>query len=189
MQFLNPIWLWGLTGLLIPTGIHMLSRKEGKVIRVGSVRHLEETSTRQFRKIRLNEVVLLALRCLLITLVVLLLSGLTFNRYNTNDINYVLLEKGMENESDFKPLVDSLKEKGFEVRRLAHGFPLLEDSAVTDSNINYWSLIESLKKEQMQQVVILSYNYANGFKGKRIELPANVHWISKQSEPLEFTLT
>jgi hypothetical protein len=189
MQFLNPIWLWGLTGLLIPIGIHMLSRKEGKVIRVGSVRHLEETSTRQFRKIRLNEVVLLALRCLLITLIVLLLSGLSFNRYNTNNINYVLLEKGMENESDFKPLVDSLKEKGFEVRWLAKGFPLLEDSIVTGSNNNYWSLIESLKKEQLQQAVVLSYNYANGFKGKRTELPANVHWISKQPTPFEFTLT
>src|SRR6187551_2959627 len=166
MQFLNPIWLWGLTGLLIPIGIHMLSRKEGKVIRVGSVRHLEETSTRQFRKIRLNEVVLLALRCLLITLIVLLLSGLSFNRYNTNDINYVLLEKGMENERDFKPLVDSLKEKGFEARWLANGFPLLEDSAVIDSKSNYWSLIESMTNEQAQQIVVLSYNYVNGFKGK-----------------------
>jgi Aerotolerance regulator N-terminal len=189
MQFLNPIWLWGLTGLLIPIAIHMLSRKEGKVIRVGSIRHLEETSTRQFKKIKLNEVVLLAMRCLLITLIVLLLSGLSFNRYNTNDINYLLLEKGMENESDFKPLVDSLKEKGYEVRWLTNGFPLLEDSAVTDSNTNYWSLIESLKKEQVQQTVVLSYNYANGFKGKRTELPTNVHWISKQPAPLEFTLT
>jgi hypothetical protein len=189
MQFLNPIWLWGLSGLLIPIGIHMLSRKEGKVIRVGSIRHLEETSTRQFRKIRLNEVVLLALRCLLIILIVLLLSGLSFNRYNTNNINYLLLEKGMENESDFKPLVDSLEEKGFEERWLAKGFPLLEDSIVADANTNYWSLIESLKKEQVQQVVVLSYNYLDGFKGKRTELPANVHWISKQPTPFEFTLT
>src|SRR6478735_1525798 len=188
MQFLNPIWLWGLTGLLIPIGIHLLSRKEGKVIRVGSIRHLEETSTRQFRNIRLNELTLLALRCLLITLIVLLLSGLSFNSYNTKDTNYVLLEKGMEREPDFQPLIDSLERKGSEVRWLSRGFPLLKDSASLDSKIQYWSLVESLQKEKARQIVVLAYNYVNGFKGKRAGIPENIKWISKSPGPAEFTL-
>ncbi len=189
IQFLNPIWLWGLTGLLIPIGIHLLSRKEGKVIRLGSIRHLVETSTRQFRNIRLNEFVLLALRCLLITLIVLLLSGLSFNRYNTKNINYLLLEKGMEREPDFKALIDSLEQEEFEVRWLAKDFPLLKDSAAIHSDTHYWSLAEALQKEQARQIVVLSYNYANGFKGKRTEIPENVHWISKNPEPTEFILS
>ncbi|MEO7991690.1 MAG: BatA domain-containing protein [Chryseolinea sp.] len=189
MQFLNPIWLWGLTGLLIPIGIHLLSRKEGKVIRVGSIRHLEETSTRQFRNIRLNEFVLLALRCLLITLIVLLLSGMSFTNSKSGDTNWLVIERGMEKEKDSKTLVDSLEQKGFELRWLAKDFPLLKDSAATNASMNYGSLVESLKRGQAKQIVVLSYNYANRFKGKRTTLSDNIQWISKSPKPAEFTLT
>jgi hypothetical protein len=188
MNFFNPIWLWGLTGLLIPIGIHLLSRKEGKVIRVGSIRHLEETSTRRFRNIRLNELVLLALRCLLIILIVLLLSGLSFTNSKSGDTNWLVMERGLEKEKDFKSLIDSLEQKGFELRWLDKDFPLLKDSAAINTSMNYGSLVESLKREHVKQIVVLSYNYANRFKGKRTTLPDNIQWISKSPEPAEFTL-
>ena len=38
------------------------------------------------------------------------------------------------------------------------------------------------------QAVVLSYNYAEGFKGKRTSLPENVKWISKNPAPIEFAL-
>ena len=38
------------------------------------------------------------------------------------------------------------------------------------------------------QAVVLSYNYAEGFKGKRASLPENVKWISKNPAPIEFVL-
>ena len=47
MELINPIWLWGLTGLMIPVGIHLLSRREGKIIKIGSIRHLDETNSKQ----------------------------------------------------------------------------------------------------------------------------------------------
>ncbi|MBP9924506.1 MAG: BatA domain-containing protein, partial [Cyclobacteriaceae bacterium] len=74
IQFAQPIFLWALTALAIPIGIHLLSRKEGKVVKMGSLRHLRETSTQQFKGIKLNELLLLALRCLLIILFVGLLA-------------------------------------------------------------------------------------------------------------------
>src|SRR6187401_594471 len=97
MLFANPIWLWALAGLLIPIGIHLLSRKEGQVIRIGSLRHLQETNTQQFKGIRLNEIVLLILRCTLIILFVLLMSGLSFERVNKSEAKWVVIEKGLEN--------------------------------------------------------------------------------------------
>ncbi len=188
MQFLNPIWLWGLTGLMIPIGIHLLSRKEGKVIRIGSIRHLEETSTKQFRNIRLNEFLLLALRCLLITLIVFLLSGITFTKSKTKEVNWLLIEKGLEKENDFKNLIDSLEKKEFELRWLAKDFPLLKDSSSVNASINYWTLVESLKAHPAKQIVVLAYNYTNQFKGKRRSIPEHVQWISKNSIDAEFTL-
>ncbi len=189
MQFLNLTWLWGLTGLLIPIAIHLLSRKEGKVIRIGSIRHFEETSTRQFRNIRLNELVLLALRCLLITFVVLLLSGLSYTNSKSEDIKWMVMERGMKKEKDFKTLIDSLEQNGFELRWLEKDFPLLKDSSIITHKLNYGSLIESLKKVQAKQIVVLSYNYANRFKGKRTTLPNNIQWISKSPQPEKFTVS
>src|SRR5690349_13991138 len=102
MYFSNPIWLWALTGISIPIAIHLLSRKEGKVIRIGSLRHLQETSTQQFKGIRLNELALLALRCLLIILFVMILSGLSLHWTNSNKVSWVLVEKGLENTPEVK---------------------------------------------------------------------------------------
>ena len=189
MQFLNPIWLWGLTGMLMPIGIHLLSLKEGKIIYIGSIRHLEETNTRHFRTIRFTELLLLSLRCILITLLVLLLSGLTFYSSPSKDLNWLLIEKGIESENRFKPLIDSLEKKGFELRWLAKDFPLFKDSSMINATLNYWSLAESMKTQQAKQIVVLSYNYSNHFKGKRASIADNVQWISKNPAPVDFTLT
>src|SRR5687767_2711962 len=113
MLFLNPIWLWGLTGILIPIGIHLLSRKEGRTIKIGSVRHLENTHTKQFKSLRLNEILLLVLRCLLITILVFLLSGLHIKGTKKKGLQWLLVEKGLEHEPEFSLLIDSLQRNEF----------------------------------------------------------------------------
>ena len=107
MQLANPIWLWGLSGMLIPIGIHLLSRKEGRVIRIGSVRHLEDTISKQFKSIRLNEFILLGLRCLLIIILVLFLAGLDLNITGKNG-KWLLIEGGLDKDNEFSSLIDSL---------------------------------------------------------------------------------
>lgn len=67
MNFTQPLFLWTLAGAFIPIAIHLLSRKEGKVVKVGSLRHMEESNTSRFKSIRLNETLLLLARCLMIT--------------------------------------------------------------------------------------------------------------------------
>lgn len=187
MQFVNPIWLWGLTGLLVPIGIHFLSRKEGRTMKIGSVRHLEDSVTKQFKNIRLNELVLLAIRCLLITLFVLLLSGLHLNSSKENK-KWLLIERGLEKDEKFTELVDTLRERGFEIRSFAAGFPDLSDSLAANQTLDYWSLVQDLQPLDIKQAVVLSYNYVYNFKGKRIQLPENVRWIFKNPETDEFTL-
>jgi len=187
MQFTNPIWLWGLTGLLIPIGIHLLSRKEGKVIRIGSLRHLEESNTKQSINLRLNELILLAIRCSLITLIVLLLSGLHFSSDQTNSERWVIIERGLENDIEFTPLIDSLQRQGFLVKCLAAGFPAIDDSAM-NTRINYWKLMEELKTKSLQQSVVFSNSFVECFRGKRSSMPANLTWISKHHSRIEFPL-
>jgi len=185
MQLINPIWLWGLTGLMIPVGIHLLSRREGKIIKIGSIRHLEETNSKQFKSIRLNELFLLILRCSIITIVVLFLSGFHFKSFQKSG-KWLVVETGLEHDPHFSPLTDSLKRTGFEIKSLTNGFPDLRDEPPTVKQTNYWDLLAELEKESLTQAVVLSYNYAEGFKGERRSLPENVKWISKNPAPIEF---
>ena len=185
IQFTNPAFLWALAGLAIPLGIHLLSRKEGKVIKLGSLRHVQETSTQQFKGIRLNETLLLILRCLLVILFTLLLAGMSWR--GLADTRWLLIEKGLEKHPIIQPLLDSLKQ-GYEVRRLAEKFPLLEENAADTLTVNYRKLIEQIGSLNVSDVIIIAKNKASDFKGLRISLPPNVKWISQSIEPFDYTL-
>jgi hypothetical protein len=188
MLLTNPIWLWAFTGLLIPIGIHLLSRKEGKVIRIGSLRHLQETNTQQFKGIRLNEIVLLILRCTLITLFVLLMSGLSFERNRQSEVKWVLIEKGLEKMREVQAQLDTFQYDGYELHWLADGFPLYSDSTSVSSNNQYWRLAEQLQSEKISDAIVISKNKVDGFKGKRPSLAPNIRWVSVPSEPGDFSL-
>jgi hypothetical protein len=57
---------------------------------------------------------------------------------------------------------------------------------VASEKTDYWKLIQELEPEG--DVVVLSYNYADGFKGKRISLPDGVRWLSANPDSMEFAL-
>jgi len=188
MQFANPIWLWALTGLLIPVGIHLLSLKEGKIIRIGSIRHLQDTNTKQVKSIRLNEFALLAMRCLLLSLLVFFLSGLHFHGLEEKR-NWLLIENGLNPEPEFSVLIDSLKRDGFEIRSFSPGFPTIENAIDNKKKADYWSLLEELRTKSIEQAVVLSHDFMDGFKGKRIMLPAHIRWLTKRADSLEYILS
>ncbi|MBT1699386.1 BatA domain-containing protein [Fulvivirgaceae bacterium PWU4] len=187
IQFANPVWLWGLLGLLIPVSIHLLSRKEGKVIPIGSLRHLKESDTAQFSSIRLNEILLLLLRCLLITLVVLMLAGAAIRQTTSSEKKWLVVERGIERERMAATLIDSLSAQGYELRRLTKDFPLLEDTLHNDETIpDYWALAEALAAKPWNDIIVLSYNYVEGFNGKRQSMPDNIRWITYEPAPATF---
>ncbi|HRJ29084.1 MAG TPA: BatA domain-containing protein [Cyclobacteriaceae bacterium] len=188
MSFLNPIWLWGLTGLLLPVAIHLLSRKEGNVIRLGSVRHVVDSTSASFSSIRLNEIWLLLVRCLLLLFIIFFLSGLYFSFESRDDKKWLVVEKGLERDNDFMPLIDSLRDQGYELRHLYAGFPLVDDGSELNGSINYWLLAQTLQAEAVAQAVVLSNNYLRNFSGQRVSLPDNVQWIAKNPTQQEFAM-
>ena len=185
MQFVNTIWLWGLAGLIIPIGIHLLSRKAGNVIRFGSIRHLSDTNTRQFKSIRLNEWALLILRSLVITCLVFLISGLHIDAFEKKS-KWLLVDKGLADDQEFALLIDSLRNNGFEIRSISPGFPPLRDSIISDQKTDYWSLLEKVRMEPLEQAIVLSNNYIEGFKGERTNLPGHIQWLSKDPDSNEY---
>ena len=176
MSLLNPIWLWGLSALSIPVAIHLLSRKEGPVIRVGSIRFLSETSTSKFSSIRLNEVALLIVRSTLILMLTLFLAGILWpGKISKDAAKWAVVEHGLEQNASLKPILDSLQKSGYALRELSPGFPEIQEQ--TGATPDYFALSEDLATRNVQAIVF-ARNELTGFKGKRAALPANIQWIT-----------
>ncbi len=188
-SFLHPSFLWGLAGLAIPIAIHLLSRKEGKIIKVGSLRHLRTSESPTFKSIKINELVLLAVRCLLLIAMVLFISELIFpNWWTKEDKKWVLVDPVVEIDASTKKVLDSLVEDGYELRSLQKGFPEIENVDV-DIESDYWSLVAELENKSNTEVLVFSGDRLEDFKGKRIFLPANVKWVSAPVSENEFLAT
>lgn len=172
MNFLNPAYLWAFTALAIPLAIHLLSRKEGKIIRMGSLRHVRETPTRQFRSVRLNEYLLLLVRMIILALLVMFMSGVYLKNLRDSS-KWLVIESGLEKREDLKPFFDSLKTAGFEQHFLLPGFPEQGDGQLPD----YAARIEELTTLPVEEVVVVATNRYSGFEGPRISLPFNIKWI------------
>ncbi|HMJ70697.1 MAG TPA: BatA domain-containing protein [Cyclobacteriaceae bacterium] len=172
MTFANPSYLWAFAGLAIPLAIHLLSRKEGKVIRVGSLRHVEESNTSQFKSIRLNEILLLLLRSLMITMLVFFLSGAQCtNPPGAGEVRWLVVEAGIGEDPDYRPQIDSLTSAGYDLHEFPKG--------------DYWTVAEQLGRLP-HEVVVISYSRVEGYNGERIRLPENIRWISAEQSPKEF---
>lgn len=185
MVLSNPIWIWALAGLLIPVAIHFLSRREGRIIEMGSIRFLRQTATAKFRHIKLNEAALLLLRCFLVLLLVFLLTGL-----QTGDMaekrKWVVLDEGIQGSEKIKPFLDTLRKQGFDIRLMASGFPPLSKSGAPRFFTDYWTAASALATASVDTIVVISYNYQRKFKGPRIAMPAHIKWISHDVNEKEY---
>ena len=74
MELLNPLMLWGGLAIAIPIILHFWHQKKGKVLEWAATQWLIEKNLQQSRGIRLDNILLLILRCLLILLLCFLLS-------------------------------------------------------------------------------------------------------------------
>jgi len=71
--FLNPILLWGLTAAALPLLIHLLQRRRYTTVRWAAMQFLQASVNVRSRRLRLEQLLLLLIRTLLIALVILAL--------------------------------------------------------------------------------------------------------------------
>lgn len=74
MTFLNLPILLGLTGVAIPILIHLFNRRHAKIIDWGAMRFLLSSLTSRRRRVLIEEILLMCIRCLLVALLVLAVS-------------------------------------------------------------------------------------------------------------------
>jgi len=174
MSFLNPTYLWALLGLLIPLVIHLWSKKEGKTIKVGSIKLLSEADSKQSSSIRLNEIMLLVLRLGIVTMLVLIIAQpITKNKPRNSAVAY-LVEPSLLEDSSFSKMIDSLKEEA-PVYLFSNDLKALqEDPFLKEEPLNYWSWTKQAQELPTDSLVIFTKGYTNALIGKRpaIRIPA-----------------
>jgi hypothetical protein len=175
ITFANPAWLYGLLGLLVPIGIHLLSRKEGKTIYIGSIRHLTDSDTAQFSSIKLNEILLLILRLLMLSLLIFILAGFSIDFKGNENKKWLVIEKGIEKDQNYKSLIKNATAKGYEIRWLSESLPVYRDSLHAANSSSYYTLIAQIN--EADSAIVLSYNFSNQFKGEKIALPQTIKWL------------
>ncbi len=74
MTFLNLTILFALSAVAIPVVIHLLNQRRAKVVHWGAMRFLLASLAARNRRIRIEEMLLLAMRCLWVALLVLALA-------------------------------------------------------------------------------------------------------------------
>ncbi|MCB0463133.1 MAG: BatA domain-containing protein [Flavobacteriaceae bacterium] len=186
MSFLNPTYLWALLGLIVPIAIHLWSKKEGKTVKIGSIELLRESESKQTSSIQPNELLLLLLRILIITLVVFVLAEPQIKlKTDKTAITYIIEPSLLDNDKS-ENILNSI-EGSKDVRLLTSGFPYLEDidlENISKKTPNYWQLAKEMQNIDSDSIVVYTKALASGFKGMRPSINKTMEWIIFDTEAL-----
>lgn len=187
IQFLSPLGLLSLLALAVPIFIHLLSRKPGKIIKVGSLQFLSPSASARFQSLKPSEPFLLLVRMAIIaSLALLLAQPVWVNKISAPDSaakGWILIAPPLLPASPPAGIfsrLDSLAAAGHELRVLAPGFPAVSagDSPPETAGPNYWSLLreaDHLLPGQMP-VWVFATDRSSAFQGERPALSREFHW-------------
>jgi hypothetical protein len=129
VQFLHPIGLLALAGLIVPLIIHLWNVKQGKTIKIGSIALLGESSRASSKSFKLNDWLLLVLRCLLLVLLAFILAQPYLKKIisGKSKKGWVLVDKAIFPRvfKAHSKTIDSLIKKGYEIHDFNVGFAQL----------------------------------------------------------------
>ena len=188
-QLLQPIWLFVLAGVSVPIIIHLWNRRPGKTLKVGSIALVRENIVSYKKRIRLTELLLLLLRCLLLVCIAVALAGLLWQHpANNASRGWVLMDRQQLSVTykRFKPQIDSLLKAGLEFHYFEDGFKKERiDKALlqTDSSrqpSSYRNVISALNQQVDTKlpVYVFTDNYLRHFSGNRLPVSLNLHWFT-----------
>ncbi len=175
MSFLQPTYLWGLLSILVPLAIHLLNKGDVKTVKVGSVRYLTEQETKQTRQIKLNELLLLFLRMLLLAFLVLAMAEPVLQTQNKNVPLTYLVEPSLIHSGQMDTFLNEAP--GVPIRLLANDFPTMDSENLREEAPNYWQLAQELTNLESDSIVVFSKARIAGIRGIRPVIPATVFWI------------
>jgi hypothetical protein len=152
MAFLQPVLLWGALAIVIPIIIHFWYQKKGKTIAWAATQWLIDKTNLQHRGVRLDEVPLLLIRCLLIILMVLLLARPIGDWFGKKDREVAahVVEASRGLVSNYRFEIEEALKKGEKVFWISPETKELKDieniPSVPDQNINLQTTVQHAAK-------------------------------------------
>lgn len=183
MTFGNPFYLWTLLGLLVPIAIHLWSKKEAKIIKIGSIKLLSPSDSKQSSRIKLNELWLLVLRMFILAIIAIIISEPQWqSKLKNSPLTYIVdpavLKTGVLDK------VLSEHNNASEVRLLAENLPVWDGTAAyhqENAIPDYWQLLREINFLNSDSIIVIAPTYVQGFKGKRPEISRAINWIQYDS--------
>ncbi|MFK8015061.1 MAG: BatA domain-containing protein [Gammaproteobacteria bacterium] len=175
-----PAALSGLAALLIPLLIHLLQRGEHRVVHVAITRFVPEQQRLRWRRLRLSQPILLALRLLLIGLAVLLLAEPYWRIADSTDTEraWTLISP----QAEF-----AQADAGNGSRWLAPGFPLASEPRPPWQPGQLWSLLDAahLAAPAGVPLKVVTPSVAAEFAARRAQVPRSIQWVAAPSRDAE----
>lgn len=194
-------WL-ALLGLAVPLAIYLWNRRPGRVVRVGSVRWLQAAANQRLRNIKPEQLLLFLLRAAVLGLLALAVAEPLQLLPVPPARGQVLLAPGVTAEAlaPVRPLLDSLRRRGYELRQLADARPVsaarpwaalglgpettgpaparLTTDTVLVAAPNLWNTVQ-LAADSLpgRPLVVVAPLSVAAFRGTRPALPAAVRWL------------
>jgi hypothetical protein len=189
IYFSQPVWLLAGFALVVPIAIHLLSRRSGRLIKVGSIKLLEDSQSRRWKSLKLSEVPLLLLRAVLLAVLVLLLARPHLKSDSVasdpTSKSWVLVAPSLLASQpkvlELESVLDSLAAAGHELRVLAPNFPPIA-SFDAETNFsdkeNYWSLLREADAiaPGKTPLWVFTDDRLQNFRGERSALSKAVKW-------------
>ncbi|MCX2740690.1 BatA domain-containing protein [Pontibacter anaerobius] len=202
MSFLAPYWLFAASAILIPIAIHLWNKRQGKTVKVGSLRWLEASASNRWSSIKLNNFWLLVLRCLILILLAVALAQPVWvhDLQKPKGAKAVFVGQELLYTSALKPItptIDSLLQRGYALHTYTSDFRQIPQEAwqqirsrTQDSTLvsheNYWSLSQALAakyKLPQDSVWLFTSDQQQYFSGTRPEtIPQHIRWIPVATE-------
>jgi hypothetical protein len=175
--------------------IHLWNRRQGKTVKVGSLRWLEPSASRRWNSIQLSDVWLLVLRCCILILLAIALAKPVWEGTPTAQQaqKAVFISPELLHSTalrDIKPTVDKLMQRGYTLHRYTSNFapiPAEEwqtlSSNPTDSvtsSGNHWGLLPALVQRYDQaedSVWLFTSDQQRHFTGQPVPLQENIRWV------------
>ncbi len=191
MQLLYPFGLLALAGLIIPVLLHLWNVKRGRVLKIGSIALLGENATSSAKTLKITDLLLFILRCLIVILISFILAQPFYKKTTrvSNHSGWILMDRSHFSETykKEKKSIDSLLKLGFEL----HDFNLkfeqfqLGDSLVKSNqtpNLNYLSLLQQLNTAMPKgySAYIFADAKLKNFEGDLPNLSFKMTWKSSK---------
>ena len=193
-SLLTPSALLALLGLLVPLAIHLWNRRPGRTVQVGSVRWLAASANRRLRSLKLEQLLLLLLRAAVVAVLAVALAGPVWQQPAPPARGQVLISPELltaNNLPAVRPLIDSLRRKGYGLSRLTSGLPVIaeeewtallanpaaaDSAAPSESGFLWARAAQAAQRFPQQPVHLLTPARLADLQGNRPNLPPNLTW-------------